>query len=409
MKPPSTEIGMPKAAFASFPVSARQTVRRQSAALSQAHLLEDTMSTTITNSRSEQHRRRPMRRAVARLSYIASLAIASTSLTGLGATVAHACACGCSVFDVGGGLLPQENDHGGRVFFEYWFSNQTTNWIGAAKAPHNVNHDQNLNTSWYSVGFSYNFNRDWGVFMRIPTATRSLTTDTGPPPGGLGVQRFNSNGLGDIEIDAMYTGFFKDMSTGVMVGLKLPTGVYTAPGLDRDNQIGTGSTDLIVSFFHRGMLSGDNAWQYFQQIRFQQPFLYQDAADPQGFFDGNPGVVQSYKPGMQVDGAVGFLYNNWYNVFGFDKITPLGQVIISHRNHDNGTGSDPLNTGFDRVMLSPGIEVTKVLDEANNRVMKLYADIEIPVYYRANAANNAGTDGQLIAPYMVKVVASYNF
>jgi hypothetical protein len=41
--------------------------------------------------------------------------------------------------------------------------------------------------------------------------------------------------------------------------------------------------------------------------------------------------------------------------------------------------------------------------------VKLYGDIEIPVYYRANAANNAGTDGQLIAPYMVKVVASYNF
>jgi hypothetical protein len=60
-------------------------------------------------------------------------------------------------------------------------------------------------------------------------------------------------------------------------------------------------------------------------------------------------------------------------------------------------------------MLSPGIEFTKVLDEANNRVMKLYADIEIPIYYRANTANNAGTDGQLLAPYMVKVAASYNF
>ena len=35
---------------------------------------------------------------------------------------------------------------------------------------------------------------------------------------------------------------------------------------------------------------------------------------------------------MQVDGAAGILYNNWYHVLGFDKITPLGQVIISHRN-----------------------------------------------------------------------------
>jgi hypothetical protein len=34
-----------------------------------------------------------------------------------------------------------------------------------------------------------------------------------------------------------------------------------APGIDRDSQIGTGSTDLILGGFHRGMLSGDNAWQ----------------------------------------------------------------------------------------------------------------------------------------------------
>ena len=79
--------------------------------------------------------------------------------------------------------------------------------------------------------------------------------------------------------------------------MKLSTGTFTAPGLDRDNQIGTGSTDLLLGAFHRGLLSGDNAWQYFSQIMWRQPFLYQSAADPQGFFDGNPGVVQSYFPG----------------------------------------------------------------------------------------------------------------
>jgi hypothetical protein len=141
----------------------------------------------------------------------------------------------------------------------------------------------------------------------------------------------------------------------------------------------------------------------------RQPFLYQSAADPQGFFDGNPGVVQSYFPGAQIDAAAGIVYNNLYHVLGFDKITPLGQVIVSHRDHDTGTGADPFNTGFDRVMLSPGVEFTKVVDEANNRVVKLYADVEIPIYYRVNAANNAGTEGQLIAPYLIRVVASYNF
>ena len=118
------------------------------------------------------------------------------------------------------------------------------------------------------------------------------------------------------------------------------------------------------------------------------PFLFRAAADPQGFFDGNAGVVQTYKPGYQADGAIGILYNNWYHVLGFDKITPLAQIIVSHRNHDSGDAADPFNSGFDRMMISPGVEFTKVLDEANNRVLKVYVDVEVPVYYRTNAADN---------------------
>jgi hypothetical protein len=335
--------------------------------------------------------------------------LALVSLIGVSTTAAHACACGCSVFDVGGLDTPQEQDHGGRVFFEFWSGNQNRNYVGSSRAPAALNTDKDINTQWYNVGFSYNFDRDWGVMVRMPYVHRTLTTDTGAPPMGFGVTSFNANDLGDLEVMGMYTGFFSDMSTGVIFGVKLPTGAYTTPGFDRDNQIGSGSTDLLLGGFHRGMITGDNAWQYFAQAIWRQPFLFRDAADPQGFFDGNAGVVQTYHPGLQVDGAAGILYNNWYHVLGFDKITPLAQIIVSHRNQDTGTGADPFNSGFDRVMLSPGIEFTKVLDEANNRVLKTYIDIEIPVYYRANAANNAGTEGQLVAPYLIKFVTSYNF
>jgi hypothetical protein len=376
--------------------------RRHAAAARHANPNGDTMY--LANATAPQRNR-----AVAALvAFILPLLVAVVPFFGLGTAVALACACGCSVFDVGGLDLPQEQDHGGRVFFEFWSADQTQNWVGSSKASPAINFDKNLNTQWYSVGFSYNFNRDWGVFVRLPTANRSLTTTTDIDfPGSLST--FNATDLGDLEVLGMYTGFFSDMSTGVMFGLKLPTGPYTTPGFDRDNQIGTGSTDLMLGGFHRGLLTGDNAWQYFAQVMWRQPFLYRDAADPQGFFDGNGGLVQSYHPGLQVDGAAGILYNNWYNVLGFDKITPLGQIIVSHRNHDTGTGADPFNSGFDRVMLSPGIEFTKVLDEANNRVFKAYFDIEVPVYYRVNAANNGGTEGQLIAPYLIKVVTSYNF
>jgi hypothetical protein len=391
-------------AVVAFTLIVRPPASRDPAAARRANPIGDTMSIKTTRPSPRCDARR--RVAPPFVLLVAALIAAIVPLLAFTTTAARACACGCSVFDVGGGLLPQENDHGGRVFFEYWHGDQNQNWIASSKGSAAANMDKQVVTSWYNVGFSYSFNRDWGVMVRVPYVNRNFTTDTGPPNG---VQTFNARDFGDIEVMGMYTGFFKDMSTGVIFGLKLPTGNYTAPGLDRDTQIGSGSTDLILGGFHRGMITGDNAWQYFSQARWQQPFLYRAAADPQGFFDGNAGAVQVYKPGYQVDGAAGILYNNWYNVLGFDKITPLGQIIASHRDHDRGDAADPLNSGFDRLMLSPGVEFTKVLDEPNNRVLKLYIDVEVPVYYRTNAANNAGTEGQLIAPYLLKIVSSYNF
>jgi hypothetical protein len=397
-------MAMPQAASA-FAFIVRQQARRRPAASRRTNPIGITMSTTTTSP--PPPRRRAPRRSLAFFGFLAALMVAMVPLLGFTTTAARACACGCSVFDVGGGMLPQENDHGGRIFFEYWHSNQNTNWIGNAKGNPALNQDKNLTTSWYSVGFQYMFNREWGVMARLPYANRSFTTTVDPASGEL--QTFNAKDWGDMEIVGMYTGFFQDMSTGVTFGVKLPTGLYTAFGMDRDSQIGTGSTDLILGGFHRGMLTADNAWQYYSQVRWQAPFLYRAAFKP------DTGMMELYKPGYQVDGAVGILYNNWYNMFGFDKITPLAQIIGSHRVHDSGPAADLYNSGFDRLMISPGIELTKVLDEANNRVLKLYADVEIPFYYGANAADNGGlpvvggTEGQLIAPILIKAVASYNF
>jgi hypothetical protein len=401
--------------FASF-IVARPQARPQTAASRSENPFGDVMFVSNKTSPSSTRCRRVGRVIVLLFSFVVPLAASVTAVLGFATTAALACACGCSVFDVGGLDMPQEQDHGGRVFFEFWSGDQTENFVGTSRAPAALNSDKEINTQWYNVGFQYSFNRDWGVMVRIPTTNRTLTTDTG---AYAGVVPFHSTDIGDIEIMGMYTGFFKDLSTGLIFGLKLPTGTFTAPGIDRDTQIGSGSTDLMLGAFHRGLLTGDNAWQYFSQVMWRRPFLYQSAADPQGFFDGNPGVVQTYYPGEQIDGAVGVNYNNLYHVLGFDKITPLAQIIVSHRDPDSGTGADPYNSGFDRVMISPGVEFTKVVDEANNRVVKLYADVEVPIYYRANAAENtcAGTptvgpnctEGQLVAPYLIRVVASYNF
>ncbi len=310
---------------------------------------------------------------------------------------ALACACGCSVFDVGTtSLLPKEGDHGGVVYFEWDHSDQNQNWSGTAKAPAANNGDKRISTDWYVVGMNYMINRDWGVGVRIPTANRAFTTDTNYPNGAI--ETFNASVVGDIELTGMYTGFSKDMSKGLIFGVKLPTGNYTVPNFDRDTQIGTGSTDLILGGFWRGMITGDNAWQYFSQIKYVQPLLTSST------FNSDPTVnaMQDYRPGASIDGAAGITYNNWYHVGPFDKLAPLLQVIVSHRNHDSGLASNPGDSGYDRVFISPGIDITEVIDDEHNRTFKLYGDVEVPVYQQANG-------NQLVAPYLFKIVAGYTF
>src|SRR5271155_1126066 len=181
---------MSELASAAFTLIIRPLARRYPAASRRANPIGATMSTTTTNSQTPPRRRAPRRNAAACITFLASLIVAMVPLLGLTTTAARACACGCSVFDVGGGMLPQENDHGGRVFFEYWHSDQNTNWIGNAKGNPALNQDKRLDTSWYSVGFQYMFNREWGVMARLPYVDRSFTTTVDPASGAL--QTFNA-------------------------------------------------------------------------------------------------------------------------------------------------------------------------------------------------------------------------
>jgi hypothetical protein len=150
------------------------------------------------------------------LRFVAVFFIALAPMIVFVPSTANACACGCSVFDVGGGLLPQEDDHGGRIFTEWWNSDQSQNWIGHSKGSGAANRDKQVVTNWYTAGIEYMFNREWGMMVRVPYVNRDFTTDTGAPPGGMGIQTFNSSSVGDVEVTGMYTGFSNDMSTGLI-------------------------------------------------------------------------------------------------------------------------------------------------------------------------------------------------
>ena len=77
------------------------------------------------------------------------------------------------------------------------------------------------------------------------------------------------------------------------------------------------------------------------------------------------------------------------------RISPVAQVIGSERTSDGGASADTPNSGYQRILLSPGVEF-------DVHPVSVYADVEVPVFqdFRGN---------QVVAPWLLKVVMSYHF
>lgn len=182
------------------------------------------------------------------------------------------------------------------------------------------------------------------------------------------------------------------MSAGVTFGLKLPTGNDSFDGgpnglLDRDTEIGTGSTDLLLGGFYRHTLSSvAHGLYWYSQALLDIPALTQGG----------------YRPGVELDSAIGLYYQRFS--IGRVRITPVAQVIPSLRTRDTGDWAsggvnDPpvgqINSGYQRVLLSPGIEF-------DFHPVMVYADAEFDVLHYSEG-------NQLVAPVLFKISASYSF
>jgi hypothetical protein len=291
-------------------------------------------------------------------------------------SVGWACACGCGVFEVGtASLFP--SGAGGRVWLEYDFLDQGTNWHEAHKAPATDNEDKVLRTHFFTLGAQYMLNRSWGVMAELPYMDRyfKTTNDDGD------VQGFEHSAIGDLRLEGMYTGFSPDMSSGVRFGVKLASGDFTYKNFDRDTSIGTGSTDLLLGGYHIGTLPltfRGRPFNWYGQIQWDVPFWTQ----------------QRYRPGKELDAALGAVYD--FGAVGwFEEVAPEVKLVGSDRRRDNGANADHDNSGYDRLLLGPGLEVKL-------GVVRLYADAEFPVYQ--NVVGN-----QLITPVYLTFVASYDF
>ncbi|MFZ0829341.1 MAG: hypothetical protein WAO02_18175 [Verrucomicrobiia bacterium] len=299
----------------------------------------------------------------------------------LAPSLVHACACGCGVFDVAtSSMLP--NGPGGMAYLQYDFQDQDRNWNGTSQAPSGNNPDKQIETDFVTAGFQYLFNRSWGVQLEVPYDYRTFKTVTGNPsvPPNT-VTTLNWGALGDIRLEGIYAGFFADQSAGVTFGLKLPTGDWTynnAYGdVDRDSEIGTGSTDILLGGFYRGNITKDEKWDWFAQLQLDVPVLIQ----------------AQYRPGVELDTAVGIDYKGFS--LGRVRISPVAQAIFSERSSDSGDAANPDNSGYQRILLSPGVEF-------HIHPVKIYADAEFPVYQNF-------TGNQLAASVLYKVSVSFMF
>ena len=292
---------------------------------------------------------------------------------------AHGCACGCGVFDVAtSSMFP--DGAGGMALFESDFSDQKHNWHADSDAPAANNGDKEIRTWFITPGVQYMFNRSWGIQAEVPYDNRVFKTVSAAPGNPIATEHWSQ--LGDIRLEGIYTGFSPDLSTGLTVGFKLPTGSFShnnAYGdVDRDSEIGTGSTDLLLGGFHRGNVTKDNHVSWFAQTLLDVPTLTQ----------------AHYRPGVELDIAAGIHYNQLSH--GRVRITPVAQVIASERTSDTGANaSNPIASGYQRIMLSPGVEF-------HFHPVSLYADVEVPVFQDVRG-------NQLTASALFKVILSYHF
>jgi len=294
------------------------------------------------------------------LGSIALLALHSTGL---------ACACGCNVFAVGARwTMPTSEGLG--AFLQYNYMDQSRNWGGWQSASSASNPDQEIRTHFYTLGMQFMIDREWGVMVEAPLWDRYFRTTDGN--GNFATVTHTS--FGDVRLTGIYSGLSDDMSTGIQFGFKLPTGPFDESLLDRDTQIGTGTTDLLLGGYRMGQ---ENLWGWYAQLMWERALGTRDGYRPGDSFDVNAGV---HYDGLLAD----------------YRIMPMIQIAASFRGIDSGRQADPANTGYDRVYIAPGIQIVAA------RGLSIYGDIRIPLLTHVRGI-------QLVAPALASMTLGLSF
>ncbi len=245
--------------------------------------------------------------------------------------------------------------------------------------------------NYFTLGVDYVITHEWGVNVQVPYVDRNhstLGTNSDGIDGGPGGGQYTSHtdSFGDIKVIGRYQGFTPQHNVGILFGLKLPTGDYTAsgqsndplapgpPNIDRGLQPGTGTTDVIFGAFYNGILSEN--FGYFTTAFFQEALYAQD----------------HYTPGNSVNLNAGLRYLS----FPVRGVVPQVQLNFRFAERDSGLEADTVSTGGTLLYISPGVTVPVT------HQFSVYGFVQVPIYQNLNGV-------QLAPHYTTSVGVRYMF
>ena len=334
-----------------------------------------------------------------------SLGMVLTAL--IGSSEAYACAsCGCTLStDWGSQGVSTKSGLSGDLSYSYINQNQMiygNSKPSAALLQSLYANGQEIETSTVTqtTTATFNYNGETGgVSLQLPYihrthGTNGVTADTTGAGADYGANYSESSasGLGDIRLIGHYNGFSDDKTTGIIFGVKLPTGDYNAnftsgaaanTPLDSGLQLGTGSTDYILGAYTSGTFS---TYGWFVQGTVQHS-LTGLVNEPSG----------SYRPGDA------YLLNSGIRYAGFGSMfSPMLQLNLVHREYDQGTGvpndvftGSPISGG-NLAYLSPGLSVRL------GGGASVYGFVQVPIYQNVGSL-------QLVPQYIANVGVHQNF
>lgn len=310
------------------------------------------------------------------------LTLAALSITGE-ALACAACDCTLSKEWENQGIITKP---GFSADLSYNYLNQNRQRYGSGKATAALINSQSAAgqeieayTRTQSVTAALNYTGEIiGVSIQIPFVNRSHGT-YGVTTGAQSATSSDKS-IGDVRITGRYTGFSSEKTSGIIAGLKLPTGntgaVFNAgvlggapaagQALDAGLQIGTGSTDIILGGYTAGSM-GEYGW-------FAQGTV-QHAVSTDAALGG-----ATYRPGDAYTLNTGIRHAE----FGA-KITPMLQLNIIKRQADSGTGVplDPVTlvpvSGGTLAYLAPGASLRL------GGGMSVYGFVQLPIYESVNS------------------------